>query len=215
MNELFYRSTLVPSKESNAAVLQDPWEITYGPDDSLWITEAKGYRVRKVHPVNGGRRTILNLRNESGAFATTEYRRTFSDGQSPWPQGGMMGLAIHPDYNHPTTPKKYVYIAYVRNYVGNNQTYNGEYISGRLFWTWIVRFQYQNGQLVSPVKICDTIRGSNDHNSGRMIIAPVNGVNYLFYAEGDMGGGQFDNHNRVNKAQWKNSYEGKNSSLQS
>lgn len=201
MNELFYRNNLTTN-------LDDPWEVTYGPDDSLWITEARGYRVLKMHPVNGGTKEILNLRNDGG-FNPNTYRRQFASNQNPWPQGGMMGLAIHPDYNHPTSPKKYVYLAYVRQYVGNNQTYNGEYISGRLFWTWLVRFTYQGGKLGSPVTICDTIRGSNDHNSGRMIIAPVNGVNYLFYAVGDMGGGQFDNHSRVNKAQWKHSYEGK------
>ncbi len=25
----------------------DPWEVTYGPDDSLWITESKNYKVYK------------------------------------------------------------------------------------------------------------------------------------------------------------------------
>jgi hypothetical protein len=38
-----------------------------------------------------------------------------------------------------------------------------------------------------------TIMGSDDHNSGRMIIAPVGGVNYLFYALGDMGTGNYNN----------------------
>ena len=42
-----------------------------------------------------------------------------------------------------------------------------------------------------------------------MIIAPVGGVNYLFYAQGDMGAGQFANKYRTNKAQNQNSYEGK------
>lgn len=203
-NELFLKTDLVPG----SANLSEPWEITYGPDDSLWITEAKGYRVRKVHPVNGGRRTVLNLRDD-GTFSPSSYRRTFNDDQNPWPQGGMMGLAIHPDYNHPTNAKKYVYVAYVRHYQGNNQTVNGELVRGRLFWTNLVRFEYISGQLRSPVLMCDTIRGSNDHNSGRMIIAPVNGVNYLFYAVGDLGGGQFDNHYRVNKAGLPESYEGK------
>ena len=207
MKELFLKTDLI----SSATNFNDPWEVTYGPDDSLWITEAKGYYVRKVHPVNGGYRTVLDLRNTAAGstFTPSTYRRQFSSSQNPWPQGGMMGLAIHPDFNHPTAPKKYVYLSYVRSYVGNDQTYNGEFVDGQLFWTWLVRFEYINGRLASPVTLCDTIRGSNDHNSGRMVIAPVNGVNYLFYAVGDMGGGQFDNHSRVNKAQWKHSYEGK------
>ena len=36
-----------------------PWEVTYGPDDSLWVTEARGYKITKVDPQTGGKRTIL------------------------------------------------------------------------------------------------------------------------------------------------------------
>jgi hypothetical protein len=42
-----------------------------------------------------------------------------------------------------------------------------------------------------------------------MIIAPVNNVDYLFYASGDMGSGQFSNTNRPIKSQNIDSYEGK------
>jgi glucose/arabinose dehydrogenase len=28
--------------------LSDPWEIIYGPDNELWITESKGYRVSRI-----------------------------------------------------------------------------------------------------------------------------------------------------------------------
>lgn len=205
MNEVFLKTDLI-----NAATnFQDPWEVTYGPDDSLWVTEAKSYKVNKIHPVNGGWRTILDVSN-TGGFTPSAYRRTFGSGQNPWPQGGMMGLAIHPEFM--TDPaKKFVYIAYVHNYVGNDQTYNGEFVNGQLFITWIVRFTFDpgSGRLNSPVKICDTIRGSNDHNSGRLIIKPEGGTNYLYYAVGDMGAGQFDNLSRINKAQNLSSYEGK------
>jgi PQQ-dependent dehydrogenase (s-GDH family) len=204
MNEVFLKTDLVPA----ASNLQDPWEITYGPDDSLWITEAKGYRVRKVHPTNGGMRTVLDLTTYTPT-SPINFRRQFASTQNPWPQGGLMGLAIHPDFMHATAPKKYVYLAYVRSYVGQNQTYNGEAVSGHLFITWLVRFTYDNAQLGSAVVMCDTLRGSNDHNSGRLIIAPEGGTNYLYYAMGDMGAGQFDNLSRTIKSQMTNSYEGK------
>lgn len=205
MNEVFLKTDLI-----NAATnYQDPWEVSYGPDDSLWVTEAKGYKVNKIHPVNGNWRTILNLSNGS-SFTPSAYRRTFGSGQSPWPQGGMMGLAIHPDFM--TDPaKRFVYIAYVHNYVGNDVTYNDEFVNGHLFISWVVRFTFNtaSGQLDDPVKVCDTIRGSNDHNSGRLIIKPEGGVNYLYYSVGDMGAGQYDNISRTIKAQRPNSYEGK------
>lgn len=59
--------------------------------------------------------------------------------------------------------------------------------------------------------LCDTLPGSNDHNSQRIIIAPVTsgGTNYLFYSSGDMGAGQFSNRTRPIKAQNPDSYEGK------
>ena len=55
MKEVFLKTDLVPSNNSPVANnLLDPWEITYCPDDSLWVTEAKGYKVKKIHPVNAG-----------------------------------------------------------------------------------------------------------------------------------------------------------------
>lgn len=210
MNEVFFKQDLIPA----ATNLQDPWELTYGPDDSLWVTEAKGFRVRKIHPTNGGMRTVLDLTNTSQPVA---FRRQYTIGENiagtntPDPQGGLMGLAVHPDFMHPTAPKKFVYVAYVFDYLGRNQVYapTGETVNGHLFLTKIVRFTYAAGLLGSPVSLCDTIRGSNDHNSGRLIIKPEAGVNYLYYACGDMGAGQFDNINRICKTQMTNSYEGK------
>ncbi|HRG92228.1 MAG TPA: hypothetical protein PLZ10_04725, partial [Chitinophagaceae bacterium] len=55
-SEPFSSSQLVPSSTFNF-----PYEITYGPNDSLWVTERVGKRVVVVSPVNGGRRTVLNL----------------------------------------------------------------------------------------------------------------------------------------------------------
>jgi len=214
--EVFEKTDLISNKvtATTSDRLYDPWEVTYGPDDSLWVTEARGYKVKKVSPVNGGQRTILDLGTTS-TFTPTTWRRQFNAAQNPWPQGGMMGLAIHPDFNA-STPKKYVYIAYVNRFfaatgTAPNQTtvYAGETVKGWVFETWLVRFTYDGVNLVNPVALCDTIRGSNDHNSGRMIIKPIGGVPYLLYAVGDMGAGQFDNLNRVEKAQWPNSYEGK------
>jgi glucose/arabinose dehydrogenase len=124
------------------------------------------------------------------------------------PQGGLAGLAIHPDFMNATTPQKYVFISYIHTYVTTVTTpVNG----GVIFTNSLVRFTYNTatGRLENPVAICDTLPGSSDHNSQRMIIAPINGTSYLFYAQGDMGAGQFGNAYRINKAQDTTSYEGK------
>jgi hypothetical protein len=66
MSEVFKQTTLVPQ----ASGLNDPWEVTYGPDDSLWITVAKDYRVLKMHPSDGGYRTVLDLAPGATGYLT-------------------------------------------------------------------------------------------------------------------------------------------------
>jgi glucose/arabinose dehydrogenase len=217
MNEVFRVDTLV----SPSGGLRDPWEISYGPDDSLWITEVSssnatpGYKVDKVHPVDGGMRTVLNLLTftDGASSPVTKWQKQPFNGFTPnpkLPQGGLMGLAIHPEFK--TNPaKRWVYLAYIHNYVPDSMEASGVKAKGYLYRTWVVRFTYNTTtwQLESPVAIADTINGGSDHNSGRMIIAPVNGVNYLFYAVGDLGAGQFEEVQRSNNAQNKRAYEGK------
>ena len=179
-----------------------PWEVTYGPDDSLWVTESRGYKVTKVHARNGGKRTILNL-STSKDF----NRPDITGGQ--WPQGGLMGLALHPKL---LTGKPFVYLAYV--YQFDNCLSNNE---GCFFWTRVVRYTYNpaNGTLGSPVTMLNALPGSNDHNSGRMTIGPDHlfptdtSKFRLYYTIGDMGAGQFNNQNRANNAQVVSVYEGK------
>jgi PQQ-dependent dehydrogenase (s-GDH family) len=206
MNEIFKKIDLVPS----ASGLNDPWEVTYGPDDSLWITESKGYKVYKMDPTTGVKRTVLDISQKSTWLGTTPASDSVFNLQfvfSPSnPQGGLAGLAIHPDFMNVITPKKYVYVSYIRSYLSTSGGNGGVFYQNR-----IVRFTYNplNGKLASPVSLCDTLPGSSDHNSQRMIIAPVSGVYYLFYAQGDMGAGQFGNASRTENAQNLNSYEGK------
>lgn len=204
MKEVYQQNIL-----SAAQVLADPWEITYGPDNYLWITEAKGYKVYRMDPSTGAKTTVLDIsQNASGYLTGTEHTNfnvQFASTQNPWPQGGMAGLVLHPNFMHPTTPENYVYVSYVRTYNGGSSP------TGIFFTNRLVRFTYNTGtnKLESPVSLCDTLPGSNDHNSQRIIIAPVDGTYFLFYASGDMGAGQFSNKDRPMKAQNANSYEGK------
>ncbi|MBC8145847.1 MAG: PQQ-dependent sugar dehydrogenase, partial [bacterium] len=66
-----------------------PWEILWGPDNWLWVTERPG-RVSRVNPETGEKRELLSLPND---FAYAEV--------------GMLGMALHPSFA--TAP--YVYIA--------------------------------------------------------------------------------------------------------
>lgn len=188
--------------------LSDPWEITYGPDKHLWVTEAKGYRVSRIDPASGKVNQLLDLTDQR-QFPRYD-KLTKQTGGKPWPQGGLMGMALHPQL---LTGKPYVYLVYAYKFKGANVQGDGCELNfgGCYFTARLVRYQYnaQAQTLSNPVILCDSIPQSSDHNGGRLAIAPVNGRDYLFYAIGDMGAGQFANGGRPNHAQQTNIYEGK------
>jgi len=188
--------------------LSDPWEITYGPDNMLWVTESKGYLVSRIDPVTGKKNVLLDLNSERQFPRYDKMGKC--NGGKPMSQGGLMGMALHPQL---LTGKPYVYLVYVYHYDGADKEGSGCALNygGCRFRGRIVRYTYnkQVQTLTNPVVMCDSLPQSNDHNGGRLAIAPVNGKLYLFYSIGDMGAGQFGNAGQPNHAQDKNSYEGK------
>jgi glucose/arabinose dehydrogenase len=206
-NEQFTQRAVNASYTLNAA-----WEITYGPNDSLWVTENKAYLVSRINVANGSKTVLLNLLGNSGDN-TINFSET-GGGNKPkrvkpaqYPQGGLMGLALHPAL-YSSDPairraKPWVYIAYVYHYVISGGCSSS---SPCYYYTKIVRYNYGGSTLTNPVVILDSIPGSNDHNSGRLKIGPDN---KLYYTVGDMGAGQFNNTNRPNNALNPNSLEGK------
>ncbi len=193
--------------------LSFPWEITYGPDDSLWITEAHRYRIWKIHPGNKGSRILLDL----NSIPTFNYYN-MPNGY-PAPQGGLMGLALHPQL---LSGKPFVYVAMVYDMYGTSGSPNNSSCAGSgsvtnqpcFYKTKILRYTYNtsNHALGSPTIVMDNLMGSNDHNSGRLKISPVpesDGQYHLYYTIGDQGAGQFNNGLRTNNAQNTDVYEGK------
>lgn len=69
-----------------------PWEIIWGPDNMLWITE-KGGRISRVNPQNG---------QISQVFTVPDVK---SNGE-----GGLLGMVLHPDFN--TTPQVFIVYNY-------------------------------------------------------------------------------------------------------
>lgn len=191
-NEPFVKRTVISG-------LNSPWEITYGPNDSMWVTENFSYRVKRISIANGTSTQLLNL-SSSKNFSQ-------NDG-GMWPQGGLMGLAIHPNL-YSSDPavraaKPWVYLAYVFSRQTCATTTNP---SGPCnFLTRIVRYDYIGDALLNPVTVLDNIPGSNDHNSGRLKIGPDL---KLYYTIGDLGAGQFNNGSRTNNAQTLDVMEGK------
>ena len=159
--------------------LQHPFEILYGPDDSLWISERRG-RVIKVDPLTGRKRNLLNIPNNV-KFTTAGGPPVTSVSQD-----GMMGLALHPDY--PTVDS--FFIAY---------TYDA---GGGVRKVRIARYPVKNTTIITPVGnetvIIQNIPASTDHSSGRLMIGPDRKI---YYSAGDQGANQFALRCNPNRAQ--------------
>lgn len=70
--------------------LDTPWEIVWGPDDWIWMTEQKGV-VSRVNPQTGEKRKLLTI-DDVWQLRTT----------------GLLGMTVHPDQqNYP-----YVFLIY-------------------------------------------------------------------------------------------------------
>jgi len=197
------------TKRTVASGFNSAWEVLYGPNDSLWVTENKAYKISRVSVSTGQKTELVDLRATDGSI-------NFTSGTGVQPQGGLMGLAIHPNL-YSADPavraaKPWVYAAYVYNR-GSCPGTN----TSCIFTTKIVRFEYDGDALINPVTIINTIPGSSDHNSGRLVISPqvepgadaAHTQYRLYYTVGDMGAGQFLNTTRTENAQNVNVLEGK------
>src|SRR5215475_13501646 len=61
--------------------LAGPWEVTWGPDGMLWVTERTGKRVTRIDPATGERNTAITIQEVS----------------APGAQDGLLGMALHPE----------------------------------------------------------------------------------------------------------------------
>jgi len=76
-----------------ATNLTVPWELVWGPDNFIWMTE-RGGRISRINPTTG---QVLPLITVPDVVTSSE--------------GGLLGMALHPDF----TTSPYVYIVYNYN----------------------------------------------------------------------------------------------------
>ena len=124
--------------------LEYPWEIAWGPDGYLWVTERTAKRVTRVNSVDGSRHVAVTIPEAFQSVA----------------QDGVLGLALHPRLSQ-GTGEDYVYVAY---------TYQEESDSSLK----VQRFSYDPGRrlLVSPVDVITGLPAHDDHLGGRLVIGP-------------------------------------------
>ena len=146
--------------------LSIPWEITYGPDDYLWLSESDG-KIIRVEPETGD---MINVFQATDFFAG-DPSENLSTCFNPPILGGTLGLALHPDFLNPDS--SYLYLYY---------SYNAGTITEPKTWFKIVRVKWNSdSQSVStPEDIVANIPSSYDHVGGRLLAIKQNGQNFLF-----------------------------------
>jgi glucose/arabinose dehydrogenase len=75
--------------------LAGPWEVAWGPDGFLWVTERVGKRITRINPADGSKTVAITI---------DEVYQTLA-------QDGLLGMALHPDLLK-GKGTDYVYVAY-------------------------------------------------------------------------------------------------------
>jgi PQQ-dependent dehydrogenase (s-GDH family) len=145
--------------------LANPWEMTYGPDGYLWVTQKTSGEITRVNPSDGTQHTLLKIPDVKANRGT---------------QDGLLGMALHPELGHGDTDQ-YVYVAY---------SYDADASpSGLQLRMKIRRYRYarDTDTLVAPRDLVSGLPASTDHNSGRLLVGPDR---KLYYTIGDQGNNQ-------------------------
>ena len=141
-----------------ATGLEDPWEVAWGPDGFLWITERVGKRVVRVNPADGSRKVAI----------------TIDEVQQELAQDGLLGLALHPQL---LRGSNYVYVMY---------TYDAAAGPAEERRSKIRRYTYDpvSQHLGSPVDLLTNMPHGPDHGASRLVFGPDG---KLYASRGDHG----------------------------
>ncbi len=157
--------------------LENPWEITWGPDDALWVTERTALRVTRVDPTTGETRVAATL--DGIATATGP--------------GGVLGMALHPHLlRNRGRDEVYVAVTYEDRARPADARVADPASPFRHLRAKVVRLRYDTTtqRLVEPVTVIDGLPAGNDHLGLRLAFAP-DGTLHL--TTGDRGGNQLGN----------------------
>ena len=154
--------------------LREPFQLTWGPDGYLWVTERTAGRVTRVLPSDGSRSPAITISN------------LLTDGP-----GGLLGMALDPGLLK-GTGNDHVYVAYT--YDADAEASN---VSRR---TRIVRLTYdaQAHTLGNASDILTGLPAGTDHVGGRLVIGPDR---KLYFTIGDLGANQLANFCKPDRSQ--------------
>lgn len=141
-----------------ATGLADPWEVAYGPDDRLWITERAGKRIVRIDPASGARKVAVTIDEVHQALA----------------QDGLLGLVLHPEF---ARGNPYAYVMY---------TYDADPGEGVARRAKIRRYTFDaaSEQLGAPLDLLTDLPHGPDHGASRIVFGPDG---KLYASRGDHG----------------------------
>ena len=144
--------------------LEIPWDLSFAPDGSLFITE----RVGRVLRFDGD--DVRTVAEPAGAIDAGALEP--GSDERPWwvdgGEGGTLGIAVHPAYPDPA--RVFVYYTYTEDGEAKNR---------------VDVFDIESDDPGTPVDtIVEGIPGNNYHNGGRLEVGPRN---HLWITTGDGG----------------------------
>ncbi|MCF3650508.1 PQQ-dependent sugar dehydrogenase [Synoicihabitans lomoniglobus] len=125
-----------------AGGLDGPWELAWGPDDFLWLTQLRGV-ISRIDPTTGAKTDI-------GAIPDVFHRKSH----------GLLSMTFSPDW----AESPYVYLHYVYQVPRDDRR---EEVRSR-----VVRCRWDGARLGAPEVVFDHIPGQTYHNGSRMAFGP-------------------------------------------
>ncbi|HAT6803333.1 TPA: dehydrogenase [Citrobacter freundii] len=143
--------------------LDAPWDMVWGPDNWLWVTERKAASIDRINPLTGDKQVAITLKN---VHVGPQHE-------------GILGLALSPAFMK-SGGDKFVYTAYT-------------YLNGDNEYAKIVRLEYDDKKqtLGNETIVLEGIPAGNDHNGGRLRFGPDGKLYYTTGEQGHNQGANF------------------------
>src|SRR5262249_28936506 len=154
--------------------LANPFQVIWGPDGYLWVTERTAGRVTRVQPSDGSKAVAITISD------------VLTDGPS-----GLLGMALDPDLLK-GTGSDHVYVAYTYDADASPTTVKRRARQMR------VTSGSRTHLLGSARDALVGLPAGTDHQGGRLIIGPDR---KLYFTIGDLGANQLANFCRPDRAQ--------------